>query len=100
LPPQQAIKTASAQLQPEKIEDKSFTKIFAKITQFVNEVIYRILTLTDFSHWSWGKSWKQRLLMSVSDSKHEFQTLLVRTYSRAFVELMTVVRFLAHRNGR
>ncbi|HEY8095964.1 MAG TPA: ABC transporter substrate-binding protein, partial [Methylobacter sp.] len=39
LPPQQAIQVASAQLQ-ERLQDKSFTKDFTKITQFVNEVIY------------------------------------------------------------
>jgi phospholipid transport system substrate-binding protein len=85
LPPQQAIETASAKLQ-QKMQDKSFIKDFAKVNQFVNEAI---LPSTDFDKISalvLGKLWKTATPEERERFKHEFQTLLVRTYSRAFIE--------------
>jgi phospholipid transport system substrate-binding protein len=94
LPPQQAIQTASAQLQ-EKLQDKSFTKDFTKITQFVNEVIYPHTDFDRISALVLGKLWKTATNDERERFKHEFQTLLVRTYSRAFVEFNDwSVRFL------
>ena len=94
LPPQQAIQTASVQLQ-EKLQDKSFTKDFAKITQFVNEVIYPHTDFDRISALVLGKLWKTATNDERQRFKHEFQTLLVRTYSRAFVEFNDwSVRFL------
>lgn len=94
LPPQQAIQTASAQLQ-DKLQDKSFTKDFAKITQFVNEVIYPHTDFDRISALVLGKLWKTATTDERERFKHEFQTLLVRTYSRAFVEFNDwSVRFL------
>lgn len=94
LPPQQAIQTASAQLQ-QKLQDKSFTKDFAKITQFVNEVIYPHTDFDRISALVLGKLWKTATADERERFKHEFQTLLVRTYSRAFVEFNDwSVRFL------
>ncbi len=84
-PPQQAIETASTKLQ-EKMQDKSFIKDFAKVTRFVNETI---LPHTDFDKISalvLGKLWKSATPNERERFKKEFQTLLVRTYSRAFVE--------------
>jgi phospholipid transport system substrate-binding protein len=84
-PPQQAIETASSKLQ-EKMQDKSFIKDFAKVAQFVNETI---LPHTDFNKISalvLGKLWKTATPDERERFKQEFQTLLVRTYSRAFVE--------------
>jgi phospholipid transport system substrate-binding protein len=84
-PPQQAIETASTKLQ-EKMQDKSFIKDFAKVTRFVNETI---LPHTDFDKISalvLGKLWKSATPSERERFKKEFQTLLVRTYSRAFVE--------------
>jgi phospholipid transport system substrate-binding protein len=83
--PQQAIETASTKLQ-EKMQDKSFIKDFAKVAQFVNETI---LPHTDFNKISalvLGKLWKTATPDERERFKQEFQTLLVRTYSRAFVE--------------
>ncbi len=85
LPPQQAIQVASTQLQ-KKLQDKSFTKDFAKITQFVNEVIYPHTDFDRISELVLGKIWKTATTDERERFKHEFQTLLVRTYSRAFVE--------------
>ncbi|MGZ5049985.1 MAG: MlaC/ttg2D family ABC transporter substrate-binding protein [Methylobacter sp.] len=94
LPPQQAIQTASAKLQT-KLQDKSFTKDFAKITQFVNEVIYPHTDFDRISELVLGKVWKTATSDERERFKHEFQTLLVRTYSRAFVEFTDwSIRFL------
>lgn len=94
LPAQQAIQTASAQLQ-DKLQDKSFTKDFAKITQFVNEVIYPHTDFDRISALVLGKLWKTATIDERERFKHEFQTMLVRTYSRAFVEFTDwSVRFL------
>ena len=85
LPPQQAIEMASTKLQ-KKMQDKSFIKDFAKVSQFVNETI---LPHTDFDKISalvLGKLWKTATPDEREGFKREFQTLLVRTYSRAFVE--------------
>jgi phospholipid transport system substrate-binding protein len=85
LPPQQAIETASAKLQ-KKMQDKAFIKDFSKVNQFVNEAI---LPSTDFEKISalvLGKLWKTATPEERERFKQEFQTLLVRTYSRAFVE--------------
>ena len=84
-PPQKAIESASEKLKV-KMQDKSFIKDFAKVAQFVNETI---LPHTDFDKISalvLGKLWKTATPDERERFKQEFQTLLVRTYSRAFVE--------------
>jgi len=94
LPPQQAIQIASAQLQ-EKLQDKSFTKDFSKITQFVNDAIYPHTDFDRIAALVLGKLWKTASNDERERFKHEFQTLLVRTYSRAFVEFKEwSIRFL------
>lgn len=94
LPPQQAIQVASTQLQ-DKLQDKSFTNDFAQITQFVNQVIYPYTDFDRISALVLGKIWKTATPEEKERFKHEFQTLLVRTYSRAFVEFKEwSVRFL------
>jgi phospholipid transport system substrate-binding protein len=94
LPPQQAIQVASAKLQ-DKLQDKSFTTNFAEITQFVNQVINPHTDFDRISALVLGKIWKTATPDEKERFKHEFQTLLVRTYSRAFVEFKEwSVRFL------
>ncbi|MDD5277509.1 MAG: ABC transporter substrate-binding protein [Methylovulum sp.] len=94
LPPQQSIEEASVQLQ-EKLQDKSFTKDFAKITQYVDEVINPHTDFDRIAALVLGKIWKTATNDERERFKHEFQTLLVRTYSRAFVEFKEwSVRFL------
>jgi len=84
-PPQQIIQTVSAQLQ-QKLKDKSFTKDFAHVTQFVNGVIYPHTDFDKIAPLVLGKHWKTATAVEQERFKHEFQTLIVRTYSRAFVE--------------
>lgn len=92
--PQVAIENASTTLQ-HKLQDKSFTKDFAKITEFVNETIYPHTDFDLISSLVLGKLWKSATSDEQTRFKHEFQTLLVRTYSRAFVEFKDwTVRFL------
>jgi phospholipid transport system substrate-binding protein len=94
LPPQQAIQVASAKMQ-DKMQDKSFTKDFAKINQFVNDVIYPHTDFNRVSELVLGKIWKTATTDERERFKHEFQTMLVRVYSRAFVDFKDwSVRFL------
>ncbi len=84
-PPQQIIQSVSAQLQ-QKLKDKSFTRNFAQVTQFVNGVIYPHTDFDKIAPLVLGKHWKTASSGEQERFKHEFQTLIVRTYSRAFVE--------------
>jgi len=94
LPPQQAIQNASDKLQ-ERLKDPAFRSNFAKITEFVNEVIYPHTDFDKISALVLGKLWKTASPDERERFKQEFQTLLVRTYSRAFVEFKEwSVRFL------
>jgi phospholipid transport system substrate-binding protein len=94
LPPQLPIHTASEKLQ-ERLQDKSFTKDFTKITQYVNEVIDPYTDFDRISALVLGKLWKTATTEEKERFKHEFKTLLVRSYSRAFVEFKEwSVRFL------
>ncbi|MBL1265169.1 MlaC/ttg2D family ABC transporter substrate-binding protein [Methylomicrobium sp. RS1] len=94
LPPQQAIQDASDKLK-QRLQDNSFKNDFAKITQFVNEVIYPHTDFDKISALVLGKIWKTATPEERERFKHEFQMLLVRTYSRAFVEFKEwSVRFL------
>jgi phospholipid transport system substrate-binding protein len=84
-PPQQAIEAASAQLQ-QKMQDKNFIKDFAQVAEFVNKTIYPHTDFDKISALVLGKLWKTATPDEKERFKHEFQTLLIRTYSRAFVE--------------
>lgn len=84
-PPQQIIQTVSAQLQ-QKLKDKSFTRNFAQVTQFVDGVITLHTDFDKIAPLVLGKHWKTATAGEQERFKHEFQTLIVRTYSRAFVE--------------
>jgi len=92
--PQLAIESASTKLQ-HKMQDKAFIKDFANVNKFVNEAI---LPHTDFDKISalvLGKLWNSATPEEQVRFKKEFQTLLVRTYSRAFVEFKDwSIRFL------
>lgn len=94
LPPQQVIYDASETLK-KRLQDSSFTKDFKQITVFVNEVIYPHTDFDRISALVLGKLWKTATNEERQRFKQEFQTLLVRTYSRAFVEFKEwSVRFL------
>jgi phospholipid transport system substrate-binding protein len=85
LPPQQAIDAASTKLQ-QKMQDKDFIKDFSKVAQFVNETIFPHTDFEKISTLVLGKLWKTATPDEKARFEKEFQTLLVRTYSRAFVE--------------
>lgn len=94
LAPQLAIQETSNQLQ-NKLQDKSFTKDFIKITQYINGVIEPHTDFDKISALVLGKLWKSATADEQDRFKKEFRTLLVRTYSRAFVEFKEwTVRFL------
>lgn len=84
-PAQQVIQSVSAKLQ-QKLRDKSFTKNFLQVTQFVSSVISPHTDFDKIAPLVLGKHWKTATPQEQARFKHEFQTLLVRTYSRAFIE--------------
>lgn len=84
-PPQQVIQNVSTQLQ-QKLRDKSFTKNFAQVAQYVHNVIDPHTDFDKIAPLVLGKYWKTATSGEQERFKHEFQTLIVRTYSRAFVE--------------
>ncbi len=94
LPPQKAIQEASDKLQ-QKLQDKGFSQNFAQVAQFVDQAINPHTDFDKISELVLGKLWNAASSDEKSRFKHEFQTLLVRTYSRAFVEFKDwTVRFL------
>lgn len=94
LEPQKVIEDASSQLKV-RMQDPGFTKDFRKITEFVHSVIYPRADFDLISSLVLGKMWKEASASEKDEFKKEFQTLLIRTYSRAFVEFKEwSVRFL------
>ncbi len=84
-PPQQIIQSVSTKLQ-NKLKDKSFTQNFAQVTQFVRGVIDPHTDFDKIAPLALGKHWKTATTDEQERFKHEFQTLIIRTYSRAFIE--------------
>ncbi|MDA1342403.1 MAG: ABC transporter substrate-binding protein [Proteobacteria bacterium] len=94
LPPQVAIQEASDKLQ-QKLQDKAFIQNFSQVAQFVDQAINPHTDFDKISELVLGKLWISASGDEKNRFKHEFQTLLVRTYSRAFVEFKDwTVRFL------
>lgn len=92
--PQIAIEEASNKLQ-EKMQDPTFTKDFKQITAFVESVIYPSVDFDRISALVLGKHWKNATDDEKTQFQAAFQTLLIRTYSRAFLEFKEwSVRFL------
>ncbi|SJM89345.1 Toluene tolerance family protein [Crenothrix polyspora] len=83
--PQQVIQNISDTLQ-KKLQDKSFTQNFASVVQFVKTVIDPHTDFDKISPLVLGKHWKTATPTEQEGFKQEFQTLLIRAYSRAFVE--------------
>ncbi len=91
---QKVIEDASSQLK-QRMQDPGFTKDFRKITEFVHSVIYPHADFDLISSLVLGKLWKDASTSEKEAFKKEFQTLLIRTYSRAFIEFKEwSVRFL------
>jgi phospholipid transport system substrate-binding protein len=94
LEPQKVIEDASTQLKL-RMQDPGFTKDFRKITEFVQSVLYPRADFDLISSLVLGKLWKDASDSEKAEFKKEFQNLLIRTYSRAFVEFKEwSVRFL------
>ena len=92
--PQQAIAEASDQLK-KKMQNPDFVKDFAQITDFVESAIYPHVDFNRISALVLGKYWRDATPDERAQFNKEFQNLLVRTYSRAFVEFKDwSVRFL------
>ncbi|MDD2760224.1 MAG: ABC transporter substrate-binding protein [Methylomonas sp.] len=92
--PQKVIEDASSELKM-RMQEPGFTKDFRKITEFVHSVIYPHADFDLISSLVLGKLWKDATPSEKDAFKKEFQTLLIRTYSRAFVEFKEwSVRFL------
>lgn len=92
--PQVAIENASNELK-EKLQEEGFSQNFAQINMFVEDVINPHVDFNQISALVLGKLWKKATKDEKIRFKEEFKTLLVRTYSRAFVEFKDwSVRFL------
>lgn len=83
--PQQTIEAISETLQ-NKLQDKSFTQDFVRVTQFVNNVIEPHTDFDRIAPLVLGKHWKAASPENRERFKREFQTLIIRAYARAFVE--------------
>jgi len=83
--PQQLIHQISETLQ-QKLQDKAFTQDFVKVTRFVNGVIEPHTDFDKIAPLVLGKHWNTATPIEQERFKKEFQNLLVRAYSRAFVE--------------
>jgi phospholipid transport system substrate-binding protein len=84
-PPQKVIQSVSEQLQ-QRLQDKSFTRDFAAVTRYVDGVIYPHTDFDKIAPLVLGKNWKTATADNRERFKNEFRIMLVRTYSRAFVE--------------
>jgi len=83
--PQQVIQSVSDQLQ-HNLHDKSFTKNFPQVVRFVNGIIAPHVDFDKIAPLVLGSHWKSATPDEQQRFEQEFQTLLVRIYSRAFVE--------------
>lgn len=93
-PPQLIIQSVSDQLH-QKLQNKAFTNNFAQVTRFVDGVIYPHTDFDVIAPLVLGKHWKTATPDERERFKNEFRTLLVRSYSRAFVEYSNwTIRFL------
>jgi len=92
--PQKIIEDTSNKLKV-RMQDPGFTQDFRKINEFVHAVIYPHADFDLISSLVLGKLWKDASPVEKDGFKKEFQTLLIRTYSRAFIEFKDwSIRFL------
>jgi len=83
--PQIPIERASIKLK-ESLKDETFLNDFAKINDFVEEVIAPHTDFHKIAKLVVGKYWKRASDEEQKNFEQEFKVLLVRTYSRAFVD--------------
>ncbi len=82
--PQVVIQNAALKLK-ENLKDESFLNDFSKVNRFVKEVIEPHTDFEKIAKLVVGKYWKLATKDEKAAFQAEFKTLLVRTYSRAFV---------------
>lgn len=83
---QQIVEDTASQIKV-RMRDEVFAKDFKKVTVYVDGLIE---THTDFeliANLVLGKLWKEATDNQKQQFNNEFRTLLVRTYSRAFMEI-------------
>ncbi|NOT84700.1 MAG: ABC transporter substrate-binding protein [Methylococcaceae bacterium] len=85
-PPQVGIQESSEKLRLKIQQDKSFILKFTEVNAFVQQNIYPYVDFNRMSALVLGQNWRQASSEDRVRFTKEFQTLLVRTYSRAFVE--------------
>ncbi len=92
--PQKAIQNASNQLKAYFQED-NFDQDFANINLFVEGVIDPHMDFDKISSLVVGKHWRGATADEKKNFKKEFKTLLIRTYSRAFIDFKEwTIRFM------
>ena len=84
--PQLGIQEASEKLRLKIQQDKTFIQNFPQVNEFVHQNIYPHVDFNRMSALVLGQNWKQASSDDRVRFTKEFQTLLIRTYSRAFVE--------------
>lgn len=84
--PQQIIENASIKIKT-RLGDPVFSKDFDRVVDFVESVIDPHIDFNLVSTLVLGKFWKTATPPQRASFKKEFKTLLLRTYSRVFVEL-------------
>ncbi|MFA6094321.1 MAG: ABC transporter substrate-binding protein [Candidatus Paceibacterota bacterium] len=83
--PQALIVNASIKLK-EKLQEKEFNTDFVKLNGYVDELLQPLTNFDLISSLVLGESWNSATENEQENFKKEFKTLLVRTYSRAFME--------------
>ncbi|MDD1621548.1 MAG: ABC transporter substrate-binding protein [Methylococcaceae bacterium] len=83
--PQKIIEDSSNQIKVQ-MQDRAFTQDFKKVTEFIRSVINPHADFDLISSLVLGKFWKAATPSEQESFKKEFQTLLIRSYSRGFVE--------------
>ncbi len=92
--PQMVIESTSNKLK-EKLKDENFKKDFRKINAFVEATITPHVDFNRISALVLGKLWRKASAEERAGFSSEFRVMLIRTYSRAFVEFKDwSVRFL------
>lgn len=84
-PPQKAIEDVSNQMKAQ-LQDEEFNKDFSRVSELVEKIIYPHVDFKRISALVLGKHWRKADKQQKARFTHEFQTMLVRTYARAFVE--------------
>lgn len=84
-PPQKAIEDVSNQMKAQ-LQDEEFNKDFSRVSELVENIIYPHVDFKRISALVLGKHWRKADKQQRARFTHEFQTMLVRTYARAFLE--------------